>query len=622
MAIALSTDGTTTRQTPRWAPAAGVVAVLVAAQLLLTQTSVFPSNWDIGLAGPINDFQSWITRNRDTNFVISKVLGPIGDVAKWGYDTLLSGLMELPWFVLPLFVFALVIRSGRWGSALLAGGGLLYAELAGLHDSTMQTIALSLACVVLCVALGCPIGIWAGLDERREQRIKPVLDFLQSLPPTVYLAPALLLFSIGTAPAVIATVAFAIAPMIRITTLGIRQVPQASVEAGQMFGSSPGQLLRKVRLPQATPTIVTGINQTIMAALSMAVLASLVGAQGLGAEVFETMLLRSPGRGVLVGLAILAIAVAFDRVTRSLVERAAWPESWRDVPWTFDRGIAEPVDNFVTWIRDQFGDTLQSLNDFVVADIAINLRNFFGGEDSVNSTVGLAWPVVIGGVAALAWWLHGQKLAIFAAVGLTTIGLLGMWGPAVETVAQLLIALAIAIIVAVPLGIYLGTRERLESALNPVFELFQTMPSIIYMIPFTMIFAVGYMPGILGTALYAIPAGVRLVAMAVRRVEPQALEASTIFGATGWQKLMGVRVPMAMNGIMLGVNQVVLMSISMVLITGLTGSQGLGYELVSGLRKPDTGQAIEAGLTLVILGILLDRLVAGIGARRASANRA
>jgi glycine betaine/proline transport system permease protein len=646
MTIALSTN-TVVRRAPRGVIAVGVIGLLIAAQVVLSKTSVFPSNWDIGFADPINTFQSWVSRNRDTNFFISNALGPIGDLAKWGYNALLDALNSLPWFLLPILVFVIVIRSGNWVSASLAAGGLVYAELAGLHKATMETIALSLACVLLCVLIGCPIGIWAGLNARRERKLKPVLDFLQSLPPTIYLAPALLFFGIGAAPAVIATVAFAIAPMIRITALGIRQVPTASVEAGQMFGSTPRQLLWKVRLPQATPTIVTGINQTIMAALSMAVIASLVGAQGLGAEVFQTLSLRSPGRGFLVGLAILAIAVAFDRVTRSLIERPKFPEMsgsrfWfglagglavlyvvgrlgtvETVPFTFDRGIAEPIDDLVTWIRDQFGGPLQSINDFVVRDIAINIRDFFGGdttEGARSKGFALAWPVVIGGVSALAWWLHGQKLAIFAAVGLFAIGLLGTWGPALETLAQLLVALALAIAVAIPLGIYLGTREKLEARLNPIFELFQTMPNLIYAIPFTMIFAVGFFPGILATALYAIPAGVRLAAMAVRRVEPQALEASTIFGATPWQRLMGVRVPMAMSGIMLGINQVIMMSISMVLITGLTGSQGLGYLLVSGLRKPDTGLALEAGLTLVVMGILLDRLAAGIGNRLSGAK--
>jgi ABC-type proline/glycine betaine transport system permease subunit len=146
-------------------------------------------------------------------------------------------------------------------------------------------------------------------------------------------------------------------------------------------------------------------------------------------------------------------------------------------------------------------------------------------------------------------------------------------------------------------------------------ETLQTLPSVIYAIPFVMIFAAGYLPGMLATVLYAVPAGVRLVAMSVRGVDPQVLEASTTFGASSWQRLAGVRVPMAFDGIMLGVNQVVMMSMSMVVITGTFGSQGLGYQLVSALTKPDTGVGVEAGLSVLVMGILLDRLSQGVGQR-------
>ena len=283
------------------------------------------------------------------------------------------------------------------------------------------------------------------------------------------------------------------------------------------------------------------------------------------------------------------------------------------VPWTFDRGIAKPADEFVKWIRNQFGEPLQTFNDFVVRDVVIRIRDFFGGS--------LAWPVLIAAATGLAWWLRGWGLAVFSVVGLTLIGLMGMWNPAVETLAQLLVAVVMSIVVAIPLGIFIGTRPRLESALNPFFELLQTLPSFIYAIPFVMVFAVGYLPGILSTALYAIPAGVRLAAMAIRGVDPQAIEASTTFGATAWQRLIGVRVPMAMSGIMLGVNQVIMMSMSMVIITGYIGSQGLGYGAVAALTKPDIGLGMEAGLSLVVMGILLDRMSEGLGHRLSPTRR-
>lgn len=616
---------------PRWWPAAAVIAALVVADLVLGSTEAFPASWDIGLAEPINRFQAWVGVNRGTNVVIHDIFGSIGDATKWLYGKLLEGLLGMPWFVLPVLGALLVARSGRWASAAAAGAGLLYNEVFGLRELAMQTLALSLLAVMLCVAIGGPLGVWLGTRPHMDRYVNPVIDALQTLPTTLYLVPAALLFSIGQTPAILATVAFAVGPLVRVTSLGIREVPAASVEAGTMFGSSPSQLLWKVRLPQARTAALTGLNQTIMAALSMVVLASLVGAGGLGAAVFETLRLRSPGRGLLVGLGIVALAIALDRVCRALAEPARLPLTqgrrfWWAVatgtvaavvvgrvagattaPWTIDRNLAEPVDRFVTWVRDTYGEPLQTFNDVVIADITIPIRDFLGS--------GVAWPVVIAGVAALSWWLRGPGLAVFAVIGLSAIGLFGMWGASAETLAQLLLAVLVAMLVAVPLGILVGTRPRVESVVNPLMETLQTLPSVIYAIPFVMIFAAGYLPGMLATVLYAVPAGVRLVAMSVRGVDPQVLEASTTFGASSWQRLVGVRVPMAFDGIMLGVNQVVMMSMSMVVITGTFGSQGLGYQLVSALTKPDTGVGVEAGLSVLVMGILLDRLSQGVGQR-------
>jgi glycine betaine/proline transport system permease protein len=632
-----TSSGRRAGRVPEWAPWLGVAAGLVAAQVALSPSDGFPSSWDVGLSDPINEFQKWAAVNRLEHWLFTGVLTPIGDAINGTYDRLVDLLLSMPWFLLPLVAFAVIARTGRWGSATFAAACLVYPEVAGLREPSMNTIALSLLCVVVCVLLGAPLGVWAGLRPSSERFLRPIVDVLQSLPTTLYLAPAVLLFGIGQTPAAIATVAFAIGPLVRITALGIREVPPASVEAGTMLGSTPRQLLWKVQFPQATPALLTGVNQTIMAALSMAVIGALVGAGGLGAEVFQTLSLRSPGRGLLVGLAITAIAIAFDRVVRSLVEppTRAWamgPRWWGGLaagtvaawaigraagvtgsPYVVEADVVEPVDDLVIWIRDTFGDALQWINDLVVGDVVIPIRDLLGTD--------LAWPVVVGAAAALAWWASGWRLAVFAVAGLVVVGLLGMWSASVETLAQLLVAVVLSIVVAVPLGVALGTRPRLETAVNPFLETLQTLPSVIYAIPFTMVFAVGYLPGILSTALYAIPAGVRLAALAVRRVDEQALEASTTFGATPWQRLAGVRMPMAFDGIMLGVNQIIMMAMSMILITGLTGSQGLGYELVSALRKPDVGVGIEAGIAVVVMGILLDRIAAGAADRFSPTRR-
>ncbi len=608
----------------QWYILGGGAAVLGIAQVLLRGTTIFPesSEWDV--AKTVNRLQSWVRRNRNTNWFLHGLMRPIGDFVLNTYESLRDLLLALPWFWLPLMVLLVIIRSGRWITALVVSGGLVYLELAGLHREGMETIALMTFCILACIVIGFPLGIWAGLNPRVEKILRPILDAAQSLPVTFYLVPSLLVFGILQTPAAIATVVFGVPPMIRITALGIRGVPEASVEAGVIFGSSRWQLLWKVQAPQAIRSFVTATNQTIMMCLGMVVLAGLIGAGGLGAELIDTMKLRSPGRSLLVGLAIFAVAMAFDRTTRSLVDRsralpvasrtywlgsaavlgAAWLiarlADAKSAPWKFDHGIVSPIDDFVTWIRDHFADQLQWFNDFIVRDIVIRLRDLLGTS--------VAWPVLIGIVVIVALLLRGWLFAGFCAVGLAGIGFLGMWAPALETLAQIVVAVIIAILVSVPIGIFVGRRPRLEAVLEPALDALQTFPSLIYAIPFVLLFSVGYLPAILATVLYAIPPGVRLTALAIKQVPAETLEASTTFGATPRQRLWGIQVPLAMRGMMLAVNQVIMMSLSMVIIGGLVGGQGLGYQTVAALTKPDTGVGVESGLALLVMAIILDRL--------------
>lgn len=642
-----------TLDSPAWyrsrrAQAVGVgLLAAVVAQVAASGSTVFPASWDIGLSEPISDFQGWVQRNRDTNFFLAHVLRPMGDFVLSFYEFLRDGLLGLPWFWLPLLVFIVVARSGRWVQAAVAATGLLFVEFAGFHEAGMETVALMLICVVLSVVIGAPLGIWAGLNPTVERRLRPVLDALQSLPTTIYLVPAVLFFGVLQTPAAVATIAFAVPPMVRIAALGIRQVPEASVEAGRIFGSNRWQLLWKVQAPQAVRSFITGINQTIMMCLGMVVIGSLVGAGGLGNELIQTLRLRSPGRGVIVGLAVFGVAVAFDRMSRSLLDRRAmlpipartyWGGAaavlivalilgrllTKEVPWVFDQGIADPVDRFTTWFRDTFRSQLEAGNDFVVREIVIRLRDWTGyrAANATGSDVkGLFWPIMIGQTAAAAWLVKGWRLAVFCVGGLIAVGLLGMWAPSLETLAQLVVSVVIAIAVAVPLGIFVGRRPRAEAALDPLLDAMQTFPALIYAIPFVMIFAVGYVPPILATVIYAIPPGVRLTALAIKQVSGETLEAATTFGASSRQRLWGVQVPLALKGIGLGINQVVMMAVSMVIIAGLIGGGGLGFLAIDSLIRQDTGQGIEVGIALLVMAIILDRLTEGLAQRLDPANR-
>jgi glycine betaine/proline transport system permease protein len=527
--------------------------------------------------------------------------------------------------VLPLLVFWCIARNRHWISAGIVALVATYPAAVGLWEPTVETVALMAIAVLVSVVVGFITGVVAAFSPRFERAIRPVLDAMQVVPATVYLIPFLLLFGIGLVPATLSTAIYAIPPMVRLTTLGIRQVPPATVEAGHMFGSTRRQILTKVQLPQAVPSIVTGINQTINMALGIVVLAALIGAGGLGSEVIEAIRIRRPGRGFVAGFAIVAIAIVFDRVARSFVERAQHrdrgsnprvtvavvvglvaltivgrSQGWIEIPFEWDAAFADPVDDAIRWIRDHWGEALRSFNDFVVADVWLRAR------DLLTDTV--AWPVLVGAAALLGFWLRGARLALFVAIALITTGLVGQWANAIDTFVQSMIALVVAMLIAIPIGVFAGTRPRLLAAIEPAADTLQTLPALIYAIPFVMLFTVGVVPGILAGVIYAIPAGIKLTALGIRAVPEAPLEAARSFGATNRQVLWRVRVPLALPSIVLAVNQMTMMVLANIIIAGLIGGGALGFQAINALTKEGTGLGVEVGLAIVAMALVLDRL--------------
>jgi glycine betaine/proline transport system permease protein len=230
-------------------------------------------------------------------------------------------LTVLPWWLMLIVITALVFwRSGK-GLALFSIVGLLLIQSMGLWDETMLTVSLVIISTFLALVIGVPLGIWAARKKSVERIIRPTLDFMQTMPAFVYLIPAVTFFSLGIVPGAFATIIFAMPPAVRLTQLGIKQVPQEVVEAAQSYGATPRQLLFKVQLPIAMPTILAGVNQTIMLSLSMVVIAAMIGAPGLGRVVYGSIQLMEIGRAFEGGLAIVVIAILLDRLTHSLAQK-------------------------------------------------------------------------------------------------------------------------------------------------------------------------------------------------------------------------------------------------------------------------------------------------------------
>jgi glycine betaine/proline transport system permease protein len=216
--------------------------------------------------------------------------------------------------------------------------------------------------------------------------------------------------------------------------------------------------------------------------------------------------------------------------------------------------------------------------------------------------------VVIAAVAAIAWRVAGWRLALFCAFGLLLIGLLGMWDLSMDTFSQVLVTMVFTIALAVPIGILASQSERMRAALRPILDFLQTIPTFVYLVPVIMLFNIGRVPGVIAAVLYAIPVGIKLTELGIRQVSPEAVEAAHAFGSTRTQTIVKVQLPLARSTIALSINQMIMMVLAMVIIAGLVGGAGLGLEAVTGLARSQTGQGLEAGLAIVILAIIMDRI--------------
>lgn len=235
-------------------------------------------------------------------------------------DGIEAALLFLPPLILILLITALTYWIGKWRLALFALIGLLLIDNLGLWDPSMQSLALVLTASILAVLIGVPLGIMSAQSNTVRNILTPVLDFMQTMPAFVYLLPAVSFFSLGVVPGVIASIIFAVPPTIRLTNLGIRQVSSELVEAADAFGSTPTQKLIKLQLPIALPTIMAGVNQTIMLSLSMVVISSMIGAQGVGALVYRAVSQAKTGAGFEAGIAIVIIAILLDRLTQNVLK--------------------------------------------------------------------------------------------------------------------------------------------------------------------------------------------------------------------------------------------------------------------------------------------------------------
>ncbi len=599
----------------------------------------------------LNDLNDAIGASRDTNPLFLYFFNEIRLVVD-EFVILLQSLIAQPSFGRPLpligwlGVVALVAfasyAAGGGRAALLAAAGFTFLGLQGLWQESMDTLALTLAAVVIALLFGIPLGIAAGLSDRFNRIITPVLDFMQTMPTFVYLAPLTLFFLIGPASATIATLVYAAPPAIRLTAHGIRNVPGDTVEASESLGATRAQTLGKVLLPTAKRTIVLGINQTMMAALSMVTIAALIDAPGLGKTVIKALQTLDVGTAFNAGLAIVVLAIVLDRVTtaagtrveRARLSRNPWAAKARkgglvgggaltavaiwlsytyvwaaEFPSDVEIGssIAKGVATATDWVQGNLSGITNGVKDFVTLVVVDPLQLLLTGSP---------WWLVAAVVVAISVVLGGIRAVITSAVCLGLLVATGLWQDAMATLASTLVATAAVVVLGVAVGVWMGRSSTADRIVRPVLDAAQTMPAFVYLVPFLALFSASRFTAIVAAVVFASPVAVKIVADGIRAVSPTTVEAATASGSSTWQIITKVQLPMARQALVLATNQGLIYVLSMVVVGGLVGAGALGYDVVAGFSQGQLyGKGLAAGLAIVVLGVLLDRLTRAAAAR-------
>ena len=633
---------------------AGIVALMYVAYRLWALEYPWPNSlvWN-ELSLHLDEFQIWLLDERgkaDQSFVFT-AFEAFSSTIDHLVDWFTRFLLWMTWLGTTVTGVLLVLRFGGIRAAVWSLAAFATFALTGLWEESMQTLALMLVAVTLSLLVGIPLGIVAGRSDRFNRAITPILDAMQIVPAFAYLMPVVILFSIGPAAAVVSTMIYAIPPAIRITALGIRGVPVNTVEAATSLGSTRSQLLRKVQLPLARRLILLGVNQCILFALSMVVICGLIGGGGLGAVV-TSGLYSNPALAILAGLVISVMAMALDRSSEAIAERtdpahrhldeerrrrlrlqtvgtfavilgsivvaravgvaAVYPDEAGDPPrsTTIEAWLLGKIQVVLDYVADPttwLFEITSRLGTFILQQLLLPLQEFL---------VEGPWFTTVAGLTAIAFIVSGLRPALTTVVMLGLIGFMGVWALSMDTLSQVLVATALAVAIGVTLGVVAAENARFSKAMRPVNDVLQTLPQLVYIIPFIYLLQVSIVPGILAGALYAFPVTLRLVERGVRDVAPTSVEAASAFGASRGQTLRKVKLPLAGDAVMLGVNQAIVMVLAVVVIGGLVGSGGLGYEVAQGLVRGQFGQGVIASFAILALGIALDRVTQGTRRQR------
>jgi len=606
--------------------------------------------------GQSNDFHRWLNEAREsfelmaqTNFFFETIIGGLSDGLDWVVETGSEAFAEAAFpRPVPEVGWLGVIALAAWIVYAIAGArmaalvtlSLLACGFLGFWADSIDTLIVTLVAVALCVLIGLPLAILMSRSKRVTTVVTPVLDAMQTTPPLAYLAPLALIFGIGAPAAVMVTLIFALPPLVRIAAHGLRTVSPTSVEAANSLGCTKWQTLRGVQLPMARRTIIVGLNQTTMAALSMVTIAALISGPGLGQPVIQALSTLDVGGASVAGLCIVIIAIMLDRVTTAASEHGeAAARARRNVtrrrivlagsavavvvavilsrlyiqvaafPTSPNLGtvVSDWVTSAQTWIVDVFGGLTLAIKNFISFQLLNPLESLLGETP---------WWLMAGVIIALAALLGGLR-ALFPTVVCVAIILgTGLWHDTMLTLAMTLVATIVVMLLGLVVGVWMGRSRRVDTVIRPILDALQTIPPFVYLVPAVALFNVGRFTAIVAAVAFAAPAAIKIIADGIRGVSAATVEAAESSGSTRLQMIGKVQLPMSRGSVVLAANQGLLLVLSMVVIGGMVGGGSLGFLVVTGFSQlEDFGKGLAASIAIVALGVMLDRITKHTAAR-------
>jgi glycine betaine/proline transport system permease protein len=641
----------------RWAWTAVIVAAWVVVWKATegSDTLALPGREHTDLHQSLTDFRDSVLASRDTNPIVQATY----QIGEWFVSLFdwISRLISVPDFPRPvpqigwLGVLAAAVWAGyavaNLRIAVLVGATFAAFGIFGYWSDSVDLLIITFVAVALAALIGIPLAVYYGTGSKVGVGIiTSILDFMQTMPTFVYLGPIVLFFGIGASAAVVCTVIYALPPIVRIAGHGIRSVSPTTIEATDSSGQTARQRLTKVQLPMARATIVVGLNQTIMAALSMATLAAFVDGPGLGKPVLRALVKNDVGGAFVPGMLIVLMAIMLDRSTTAASERADKAARGnvdprlrrillavgvvavgvciylsRTYTWAarFPESevgpkTAEQADRFFTWFTDTFDGVTGGLKDFVSSALLNPLQSLLAESP---------WYVTGAAMCALAFVLGRGRALAAAVVCLAGVWFFDLWHDAMVTLNMVLVGTLLVMILALVFGVWMARSRFVDFALRPLLDAGQTIPPFVFLIPVLALFGPTRFTAIIAAVSYAAPVAIKLVADGIKGVSPTTLEASRSTGCTTWQEITKVQLPMARQSLVLATNQGLLYVLSMVVIGGLVGAGALGYDAVLGFsRSEEWGKGAAAGITIVLLGVMIDRICRAAAAQgSATADR-